>query len=157
MNPAGSHLLARTTTLVTKKCGGTGPAPRPDSPLASVAADVVERTAAAWTEVAPSEALGATWELIRETNSLLEDTEPWKLDPGPEVDGILGDAIEVLRIVAILASPALTRASDEIWRRLGLTGPVTDRRVPDDVVWGQYPGGLAVEKGAPLFPRLAAD
>lgn len=151
------NLLARTSTLVTKKCGGVGPAPRADSPLAELAADVVERTAAAWADVAPSEALAATWELIRETNSLLEDTEPWKLEPGPEVDGVLGDAIEVLRIVAILASPALTRASDEIWRRLGLSGSVTDRRVPDDVAWGGYPGGLPVEKGAPLFPRLATD
>ncbi|MEO1064593.1 MAG: class I tRNA ligase family protein [Actinomycetota bacterium] len=151
------NLLARTSTLVTKKCGGVGPAPRDDSPLAAVAADVVARATSAWADVAPSEALGATWELIRETNSLLEDTEPWKLDPGPEVDGVLGDAVEVLRIVAILASPALTRASDEIWRRLGLDGSVSDRRVPDDVAWGGYPGGLAVERGAPLFPRLSTD
>jgi methionyl-tRNA synthetase len=151
------NLLARTSTLVAKKCGGVGPAPRADSPLAPVAADVVARATAAWDEVAPSEALSATWELIHEANSLLEATEPWKLDPGPEVDAVLGDALEVLRLVAVLASPALTRASDEIRRRIGLEGSVTSLRVPDDVAWGGYPGGLAVEKGAPLFPRLSAE
>ncbi len=28
-----------------------------------------------------------------------------------------------------------------------------DQRVPDAAQWGGYPGGLPVEKGAPLFPR----
>ena len=103
----------------------------------------------------PSEALDATWRLVREANSLLEDTEPWKADPGPEVDGVLGDALEVLRIVAVLAQPALTRAPAEIWRRIGLPDDIAEARVPDSVTWGGYPGGLPVEKGTPLFPRLS--
>ncbi|HXH55893.1 methionine--tRNA ligase [Iamia sp.] len=148
------NLLARVSTVVAKQCNGTGPAPRPDSPLAAIAAEVVVATSAAWSAVAPSEALDATWRLLRETNSLLEEAEPWKVDPGPDVDGVLGDALEVLRIVAILASPALTRAPTEIWRRIGLTGDPAACRVPDDVAWGGYPGGLPVEKGTPLFPRL---
>ena len=31
---------------------------------------------------------------------------------------------------------------------------MTDQRVPSDVLWGGYPGGLAVAKGEPLFPRI---
>ena len=151
------NLLARVTTVVAKKCDGIGPAPRADSPLATVAAEVVEATRAAWEATAPSEALDATWRLVREANSLLEEAEPWKAEPGPEVDGVLGDALEVLRIVAVLATPALTRAPAEIWRRIGLVGDPAAARVPDDVVWGQYPGAVPVEKGAPLFPRLTLD
>ena len=151
------NLLARVTTVVGKKCGGVGPAPRPDSPLAAVAVEAVADTVAAWEAVAPSEALDATWRLVGETNALLEDTEPWKADPGPEVDGVLGDALEALRIVAILAGPALTRSPAEIWRRIGLDGDPAAARVPDDVAWGGYPGGRPVEKGAPLFPRLSVD
>ena len=41
----------------------------------------------------------------------------------------------------------------EIWRRIGLDGAPADRRLPADAGWGGYPGGLPVEKGAPLFPR----
>ncbi len=58
--------------------------------------------------------------------------------------------------MAILASPALTRASGEVWRRIGLSGSPTDERLPDAAAWGGYPGGLPVEKGSPLFPRLTA-
>jgi methionyl-tRNA synthetase len=41
----------------------------------------------------------------------------------------------------------------EIWRRIGLAGSPEESRVPADVRWGGYPGGLAVTKADPLFPR----
>ncbi|HLT15937.1 MAG TPA: methionine--tRNA ligase [Acidimicrobiales bacterium] len=148
------NLVSRVTTVVDKKCGGVGPAPRPDSPLAAVAAEVVDATSMAWDAVQPSIALEHTWRLIHETNSLLEDAEPWKMDPGPEVDAVLGDALEAVRIVSILASPAIPRAAAEAWRRIGLDGRPEDRRVPDDTTWGAYPGDLPVEKAAPIFPRV---
>ncbi|HVA74266.1 MAG TPA: methionine--tRNA ligase [Acidimicrobiales bacterium] len=148
------NLLARVSTVVEKKCGGIGPAPDPSSDLAPIAASVLETVTAGWDRIAPSEALESTWRLVRETNAALEAAEPWKAEPGPEVDRVLGDALEVLRIVAVLASPALTRASQEIWRRIGMEGSVLDQRLPKAASWGGYPGGLAVERGAPLFPRI---
>ena len=146
------NLLSRVATVVAKKCGGVGPAPRPDSPLAAVAAEAYADTAEAWDRVQPSVALEATWRLIRETNAYLEANEPWKADPGPEVDAVLGDALEALRIVAILASPAVPDTCAEIWRRIGLAGRPEDQRLPAAAAWGGYPGGLAVEKGDAAVP-----
>jgi methionyl-tRNA synthetase len=148
------NLLSRVATVVAKKCDGIGPAPRPDSPLATTAATAYAHAAEGWDSVAPAAALEATWRLIHEANALLEATEPWKAEPGPEVDGVLGDALEVLRIVSVLASPALTRASGEVWRRIGLEGSPEAQRLPEAATWGGYPGGLAVTKGEPLFPRF---
>ncbi len=150
------NLLARVSTVVERKCGGVGPAPNPDSHLRAVAAEVYEQASHAWQRIAPSEALEATWRLVREANASLEQAEPWKADPGPDVDAVLGDCLEVLRLVALLASPALTRASQEIWRRIGLSSDVTAQRLPDSAQWGGYPGGLSVQRGAPLFPRMTA-
>jgi methionyl-tRNA synthetase len=147
------NLLSRVATVVGGKCGGVGPAPRADSPLAPVAAAAYAAAEAAWDRFAPNEALEATWRLIREANAHLEANEPWKADPGPAVDAVLGDALEVLRIVAVLAGPAVPRACDEIWRRIGLPGSPADQRLPGAAAWGGYPGGLPVEKGPPLFPR----
>ena len=68
---------------------------------------------------------------------------------------MLGDALEALRIVAILARPAHPRHGQA---DLGAHRPPrrgVDQRIPGDVAWGGYPGGLAVTKGAPLFPRIA--
>jgi methionyl-tRNA synthetase len=101
----------------------------------------------------PSRALDATWSLLRATNAYLEANEPWKAEPGPQVDGVLGDALEVLRIVAVLVSPATPDTAQAIWERIGLTGNVADQRLPAAATWGQYPGGVTVTKGDPLFPR----
>jgi methionyl-tRNA synthetase len=150
------NLTSRVATVVAKKCGGIGPAPRADSPLAAVAADVLAETTRQWADIAPSRALEATWRLIHEANAHLEDNEPWKMDPGPDVDAVLGDALEALRIVAVLASPATPRTCAEIWRRIGLSGSPEEQRLPEAAAWGAYPGGLPVEKGAPLFPRMTA-
>jgi methionyl-tRNA synthetase len=147
------NLLARVATVVASKCGGRGPASRADSRLRTVAESVVADTVRAWGEAQPHLALEATWRLIHETNAELESAEPWKAEPGPAVDDVLGSALEALRIVTLLASPAMPTTCAEVWRRLGLEGRPDDRRVPDDAVWGLYPAGAAVEKGAPLFPR----
>ena len=55
-----------------------------------------------------------------------------------------------------MPTPATPSSCREIWRRIGLPGTPEDQRLPEAASWGQYPGGLAVEKGAPLFPRMKA-
>jgi methionyl-tRNA synthetase len=147
------NLLARVATVVGSKCGGTGPAPRADSPLADAAVRAYDEAAAGWAAFQPADALGATWRLVRATNAYLEANEPWKAEPGPSVEAVLGDALEALRIVAVLASPAIPEAAQVIWERIGLAGSVDAQRLPDAAAWGGYPGGLTVTKGAPLFPR----
>lgn len=147
------NLAARIATVVEKKCGGIGPKPSASSPLAEIAATAVRETSAAWMAVQPSKALEATWQLIGATNSHLENHEPWKMEPGEAVETVMGDALEALRIVTILANPALPTTTQEIWKRIGLIGNISDLRIDSDTSWGQYPGGCTVVKGEPLFPR----
>jgi methionyl-tRNA synthetase len=147
------NLLSRVATVVASKCAGIGPAADPGSRLRGVAESVVADATRAWQECLPHAALEATWRLVRETNAELEATEPWKAEPSGEVDAVLGSALEVLRIVAVLASPAVPATAAEIWRRLGLSGRPEQQRLPGATSWGGYPGGLPVEKAAPLFPR----
>jgi methionyl-tRNA synthetase len=149
------NLAARVATVVEKKCGGVGPASSANSPLAEIAATAVAETSQAWAAVQPSKALEATWKLIGATNSYLEDNEPWKMEPGDAVNTVMGDALEALRIVTILANPALPTTTQEIWNRIGLTGNITDLRIEKDTKWGQYTGGTTVVKGQSLFPRLS--
>jgi methionyl-tRNA synthetase len=108
----------------------------------------------AWTGLQPHLALESTFKLIREANAILEETEPWKAEPGAELDVLLGNMCETLRIVALLMWSATPRACDDLWVRLGLSGTPGMCRLPEDLAWGRYPGGLKVTKGAPLFPRL---
>ncbi len=150
------NLVSRVTTVVHSKCGGIGPASNPTSELAGVAAAVLEAATAAWARWAPHEALEETWRLIGSANAELEAAEPWKMDPGPAVDAVLGDALEVLRIVAVLIAPAMPSTAVEVWRRIGVDGDPSAARLPADAAWGGYGGGAAVVKAEPLFPRRKA-
>jgi methionyl-tRNA synthetase len=100
---------------------------------------------------------GGVWELIRAANSYIEERQPWALDKAGDATAtaeVLGDCLEALRIVALLASPLIPNAAAELWRRLGLAGRPEDARLPDAAGWGRLPAGSRLEKGAPLFPRL---
>ena len=67
---------------------------------------------------------------------------------------MLGDCLESLRIVALLASPVIPNAAAELWRRLGLPGrPEDAARFPTRPRGGRLPAGAPLEKGEPLFPR----
>jgi methionyl-tRNA synthetase len=150
------NLVARVAAVVTSKCGGVGPLPKPNSELKDAALLAIEKAADAWEQFAPQRGLEVTFDLVGATNAYLEANAPWKMEAGSEVDAVMGDALEAIRLVAVLISPAMPGVAQEIWRRIGLSGAPDVARLAEVATWGQYPGG-AVEKGEPLFPRIKSD
>ena len=112
---------------------------------------MLDAASSAWARWAPHEALEETWRLIGAANAELESAEPWKMEPGPAVDAVLGDALEVLRIVAVLIAPAMPATAVEVWRRIGVAGDPSAaqraRRRPVGWLHGRRSRG---EGGAPL-------
>jgi methionyl-tRNA synthetase len=149
------NLAARVATVVGSKCGGLSPAVPADSPLATAAQVAVADSTAAWLNFQPHLALEATWRLIGDTNAFLENHAPWKMQSGEEVERVLGSALEALRIITVLISPAMPSTADELWRRLALDGTPTALALAEATAWGQFPVGRIITKGDPLFPRLA--
>jgi methionyl-tRNA synthetase len=153
------NLANRVLNMAVNYCGGVVPDEREDGPLADTAADTFERMQAAMDHLDFSGGFGAVWDLIRATNAYIEDRQPWALNKSGETAktaAVLGDCLEALRIVALLASPVIPNASAELWRRLGLEGTPEQQRLPDAATWGRLPAGSRLEKGAPLFPRFEA-
>jgi len=151
------NLANRVLNMATSYGDGPAPEARADGPLVAASARALEGTAAAFERLDFSGGLAAVWELIRAANSYIEAEEPWKLHKAGDADAtaaVLGDCLEALRIIAVLASPAIPRACVELWRRLGLSGSPEDELLPDAVAWGRGPSGTRLDKGTPLFPRL---
>jgi methionyl-tRNA synthetase len=151
------NLVARVCTVVANKCEGRGPSPESNSSLRAQAESAIEANIEGWTRFNPQSALEATWSLIGATNAYLEAHAPWKMEPGEALDTVMGDALEAIRLVSILASPAMPGVCEEIWRRIGLAGTPTDAAFAESRVWGQYRGEGIIEKGAPLFPRISSE
>ena len=115
------NLLARVATVVETKCGGIGPAPRPTArspPPPPRRRRRPPRRGTSRAEPRPRRHL----ELIRATNAHLEANEPWKPEPGPQVDAVIGDALEALRIVASSPPRRCRARARQIWERIGLDG-----------------------------------
>ena len=149
------NLVSRVATVVEKKCGGIGPAPNADSPLADGGRR--PRTPCRTrrgTSSQPSRALEATWQLIRATNAHLEANEPWKADPGPRRRRRDGRRPRGAADRGDPRLPAIPATGQMVWERIGLAGDIADQRLRRPPRGVQYPGGLAVTKGEPLFPRI---
>ena len=151
------NLANRVLNMAVNYCGGVVPDAREDGPLVDAAADAFSGQQAALERLDFSTGFGAVWDLIRATNAYIEDRQPWALNKAGEstkTAAVLGDCLEALRIIALLASPVIPNAAAELWRRLGLEGRPEQQRLPDAAAWGLLPAGGSVEKGAPLFPRF---
>ncbi len=143
--------------MVVSKLGGIAPKAAVGSPIGAEVERLAAKAASSWDSFAPSEALESTWEIIRATNSYLEANEPWKMEESDELKEILGSALEVLRIVSILAYPAIPTTANAVWKRINMEGELVDHNIADSLSWGQYQGGSLLEKREPLFPRLSLE
>lgn len=152
------NLASRVLNMAVGYCGGVTPGRREDGPLREDSARALDGLAGSMERLDLAGGFGAVWDLIRSANAYIEERRPWaahKAGDRAAVDAVIGDCLEALRIVALLASPVIPRASGELWKRLGLPGRPEDRAVPDDALWGAMDSaGSELVKGAALFPRL---
>jgi methionyl-tRNA synthetase len=151
------NLANRVLNMAVNYCDGVVPDTRADGPLRDAASSAFDALTDSMTRLDFSFGFGAVWDFIRATNSYIEEQQPWALHKAGDaasVHAVLGDCLEALRVVALLASPLVPHACDELWRRLGLSGVPADERLPEAAAWGRLPAGAPLEKGAPLFPRL---
>jgi methionyl-tRNA synthetase len=154
------NLASRVLNMATSYCDAVAPAARAEGPLVAATARAFEEVTNHLERLEYSAAYFHLWELIRAANSYIEDQEPWKLHKAGETDavaGILGDCLETLRVVAVLASPAIPNACRELWGRLGLEGAPEDQRLPDAAQWSGAPAGTPLVKGDALFPRKDSE
>ena len=155
------NLVSRTLNMSIKYFEGKAPE-RPaawdePSPLRDACADVFERYAAYMNAFDYSHAAAEVLEVVSAANHFIEDKAPWALAKDPakadELAWVIWSLLETIRIAAELYEPFMPRISAEVRRRLGLaTEPTCDLAAA--CVWGGYAGGVPVEKGEPLFPRL---
>lgn len=103
-----------------------------------------------------SQALESIWSLIDQANKYIEEEAPWKLAKSDQarLAVVLYTLVDVLRVAAVYIYPFMPGSAFKIWEQLGLTEslPAADLNT---VKLGQYPPGTKVNKGVPLFPKLA--
>ncbi|MBM3674418.1 MAG: methionine--tRNA ligase [Actinobacteria bacterium] len=154
------NLASRVLNMATSYCGAVTPEARENGPLVDATRLAFSGLGDGYARLDFAGGLAELWQLIKEANAYIEAREPWRLHKVGDrtaAEAVLGDCLEVLRVIALLASPVIPRAAGELWRRLGLPGTPEDQRLPDAAAWGAVAtAGAPLEKGSALFPRIDA-
>ena len=170
------NLVSRALTMAARYCDGKVPAGWPaavsqaNGALPATAVDFTETFAASvcapvdgladkvlarYEALDFSGALTELWGFIGQFNQAIVQVEPWSLAKDParraELDGFLYRLIEGVRLVAVLASPVIPRASSRIFGMLGLGEREPG---PADLEWGRLQPGAPLGAVSPLFPRV---
>jgi methionyl-tRNA synthetase len=142
------NLLNRTLSMVQRYVGPELPArAAPDAGAGALLA----ATEKAWEAFDPSDALEATWRLVRAYNQKIDEAKPWVLHKAGEQEkllDVLGGCCEALRWAALMVAPAMPESAREILRQLGREGDAGGW--PTTFGW---PGGKLADP-KPVFPRI---
>ena len=100
-----------------------------------------------------TQALEAIWSRVRRLNRYVEETKPWELakdDAQSErLDSVLYNLAEGIRFLALLLHPYMPETSGALLEALAEGNRELD-------AFGARGGGQAIERIAPLFPKLEA-
>ncbi len=155
------NLVSRLLKMIEAFCEGRIPRPTPgasgDEELAATAGQVTSTYRTAFEDYRFNDGLAALWNLVSETNRYIVKWEPWDLAKDPrkraQLETVLYNAAEAIRIVAQALWPVMPAASQEIWRQLGCPGEVGSR-MADGLSWGFLKAGQSIRRGDSLFPRV---
>lgn len=124
--------------------------------LLEVVTSMPEKVDNAMNELQFNEALEEIWKVIRRANKYVDETMPWKLakeeNSKEQLNAVLYDLAETLRIVTVMISPILHHTADKIFEQLNI--PYELRCYESSKTFGLIADGTVVKKGEILFPRL---
>ena len=155
------NLLNRTLTMIDKYFGGEMKAPSNSAfdNLSKEMISLADETANEYINYMDlasfSDALSAIWKLINFANNYIEKEAPWKLskeDKKEELEAVMYNLFEVLRVVAIFVNPFMPSTAEAMWKQLGIQNPL-QKQTSQDLRFGKKIA-CKVSKGNPLFPRI---
>lgn len=155
------NLVYRTLNMISKYYGGRIPhsaraRESGDEVFREVIIGLEEKIENAFAVLNYQEVIVQIWELIRRANKYIEDKAPWNLykQDKEQLDFVIYNLAEVLRIVLIALAPFLPSSTSKAWGYLGFKDNIHDQNYSRISEWGVVPPGQMIEKGEPLFPRI---
>jgi methionyl-tRNA synthetase len=161
------NLASRTLAMVRRYFDGVlqsaGEYTEADNHVIEVARTAVLNADRAIDDVAIQDAISATWTLVDELNNYITVQEPWVLAKDEanrhRLATVLYVASEGLRVLAILLSPVIPKATAKLWAALteGKLGELSEQRLAEAANWDQLPEGTLIGDLEVLFPRIETE
>ena len=156
------NLFSRTLSMVIKYFDGLIPIPsfpkEVDQGLREFSEKVFPKLSNQMNDLAFSRALASIWEIINATNKYVDETAPWSLakeeKDRPRLATVLYEALEALRIIALLLAAFVPSTSEKMWSQLGIEENLWEQNLKENGKWEGLKPGRRVAKPTPLFPRI---
>ncbi len=156
------NLFSRTLSMVIKYFDGLIPTPsfpkEVDQGLQEVSEKVFPQLSKQMNDLAFSRALASIWEIINATNKYVDETAPWSLakeeKDRPRLATVLYEALETLRIIALLLAAFVPSTAEKMWSQLGIEENLWEQNLKENGKWGGLKSGRRITKPSPLFPRI---
>ncbi len=104
-----------------------------------------------------SQLLIELWDYIKSINKFIEDIKPWELNKKKledELNTVLFDILQALKIIALYIYPFMPQISQKIYNQLGLDADIEKENYKEAVKWFSLEPGKKVGKKDILFPQL---
>jgi len=150
------NLLSRTTAMVARYREGTLPVVAGTPELGSELDGLADKVAARLDAYDLTGGLDEIWEVVRALNRHVEQNAPWELAKdearSADLDRVLFDLADGLRVLAIVLAPYLPETSPRILAALGQDEGLALGSARS----GQTSGAEGIRPADPLFPRVDA-
>ncbi|MFI5088078.1 MAG: methionine--tRNA ligase, partial [Terriglobales bacterium] len=152
----------RVLTMIANYCGGEIPRYHEQNPTHDPnVMEIWKRTVKTIVDLYDTldffGALEKIWGVIAELDGFLTLKRPWQLAGEPtqreELENVLYDAAETIRLVTALAHPVLPNATFKLWNQLGQPGALAEVRI-DELEWGGLRPGTRIGEFSAVFPRV---
>jgi methionyl-tRNA synthetase len=149
------NLVSRVTSMVHRyRQGRVAPGTSGNDQLARLGETVVAEYRSAMDRFALHEGAAAAFKLIDGANEFIAATAPWQLAKdsasAEHLSQVLFDAVEAIRLAAVLLAPIIPAASREILRRVGASAD--DLNFDRDGRW-RHDAERVITQDGPLWPR----
>jgi len=156
------NLFSRSLSMVIKYFDGMIPSPSSpkevDQGLLEASERVFLQLSKQMDDLAFNKALISIWELVNAANKYVDETAPWSLakeeKDRPRLSTVLYEALEALRIIALLLAAFMPSTSGKMWSQLRIEENLWEQNLKENGKWGGLKPGRKVVKPTPLFPRI---
>jgi methionyl-tRNA synthetase len=150
------NLASRTLSMIARYRDSRVPEADVDKQLQGDFDGLADEVCALLDRAEITQALDRIWQRVRRLNRYVEERAPWQLARddarAEELDVTLRSLAEGLRVVTVLLTPYIPETAARLLAALG--------RADDSIAGarlGAAPGGAAVERLPPLFPKPAEE
>jgi methionyl-tRNA synthetase len=155
------NLLNRTVTMIEKYFDGIIPKyEKPNTETGRQLENTIKETINDYQkcldDLKITEAFISTFNLVKQANKYIDETQPWNLAKTPdkksELSNVMVHLATVLFVSGKLLEPVLTKKSTKLFNQLGIDENI--HKNYENIKNIGVIGGCRVNKGLPLFPRL---